>query len=406
MIVLISSGQPSLNPRLVKEADALTEAGYEVTVIYQYWNQWGTAYDPALLSQKKWKSIRVGGTPNEEKVTFWKTRLINKIAVFFAKNFGFDNGIAEMAIGRCMQLLIKKAESIPAQFYIAHNLAAIPAAYRASIKNKGKYGFDAEDFHRNEESNDPDSFEVRLKTYLEDKYFPKLNHFTTASPLISWAYQEIYEQLTPTTLLNVFPAQRVAKSSIQSDKLKLFWFSQTIGLNRGLEIVIAAMGLLKDLSIELHLLGAHDENTIQTFTEIAAKENINSYQIQFYQPIAPNDIFAFAAQFDIGLATETSIPKNRDICLTNKIFTYIQSQLAIVASATSAQQDLLKSYPKMGKLFSNNDPRSLADVLTNYAKDRQLLLAHQLQALHYAQKELNWEKESLKLINQVRQVIA
>lgn len=60
-IVLVTSGQPSLNPRLVKEADALVEAGYEVTVIYQYWNEWGTDLDKVLLPQKKWKTIRVGG---------------------------------------------------------------------------------------------------------------------------------------------------------------------------------------------------------------------------------------------------------------------------------------------------------------------------------------------------------
>ena len=48
-IVLISPGQPSLNPRLVKEADTLAANGYDVTVLYSYWNDWGAKFDKTLL---------------------------------------------------------------------------------------------------------------------------------------------------------------------------------------------------------------------------------------------------------------------------------------------------------------------------------------------------------------------
>lgn len=403
---MVTSGQPSLNPRLVKEADSLFEAGFDVTVIYLYWNDWGTDLDKQLLAGKKWRSIRVGGNPKNNKWVYWLSRIRHKLANSLVAKFGYRFGLAELSIARGSLDLTRKAKSLTADLYIAHNLGALPATVLAAKANHAKCGFDAEDFHRQEATNDENSRDFKLKKIIEDKYLPTVDYLTASSPMISQIYKKLYPAIYPKTILNVFPAESVPKSPIQDNKLKLFWFSQTIGLNRGLEIVIAAMGLLKDFSIELHLLGAHDENTIQTFTEIAAKENVNSYQIQFYKPIAPNDIFAFAAQFDIGLATEISIPRNRDICLTNKIFTYIQSELAIIASATSAQQDLLKSYPNMGKLFRNNDTQALANAIASYAKDRELLHAHQLQAVHYAQQELNWEKESLKFINQVKQVIA
>jgi len=48
---------------LVKEADALTNAGYQVTVLYAYWNDWGTLYDEELLAGKNWKAIRASGAP-------------------------------------------------------------------------------------------------------------------------------------------------------------------------------------------------------------------------------------------------------------------------------------------------------------------------------------------------------
>ena len=79
-IVLITSGQPSLNPRLVKEADTLSAAGFDVTVLYAYWNEWGTRYDKELLAQKKWKAICIGGDPLASKVSTWfLSRLIFKV---------------------------------------------------------------------------------------------------------------------------------------------------------------------------------------------------------------------------------------------------------------------------------------------------------------------------------------
>lgn len=404
MIVLISSGQPTLNPRLVKEADTLTDAGFEVTVVYQFWNDWGTEYDSRLLPTKKWKSIRVGGSVKTQKYDYWKTRFIQKIAIFLATTIGFKNGIAERAIGRCTYKLARKAMAIPANLYLAHNLAALPAAYLAAKKNKAKCGFDAEDFHRNEVSNNEKSHDVQLKTFIEDKYLPKLDYFTTASPLISEAYHQIYQRLNPTTILNVFPKQNLEQRNGLTDKIKLFWFSQTIGQNRGLETVIAALGLLKNIDIELHLLGAHDAKMISLFKALASTNNFAPDKIIFYPPIAPDDIYKFSGRFDIGLATETNQPKNRDICLTNKIFTYIQSNLAIIASDTAAQTKLLKAFPDMGSVYEKDNPESLADVLKTYAENKMLLTGHRKQARKYADEALNWEIEGQKFLTTVQQL--
>lgn len=81
-IVIITSGQPSLNPRLVKEADALAGDGYNVTVLYAYWNDWGTKHDKQLLSEKKWKAIRTGGDPEQKSLSYFISRLINKLGKY------------------------------------------------------------------------------------------------------------------------------------------------------------------------------------------------------------------------------------------------------------------------------------------------------------------------------------
>lgn len=403
-IVLISSGQPSLNPRLVKEADSLTEAGYIVTVIYQYWNEWGTVLDMQLLQTKKWKSIRVGGDTSAAKFVYLKSRIRQKLAMKLSNILGFGFGLAETAITRCLAEQTNFAQSIKVDLYIAHNLGALPAAVSAAKRNKVKCGFDAEDFHRYEVTNNETSLDYKIKKYIEDKYLAQVDYLTTASPLISAAYQECYPQLKPITLLNVFPQQHISTVDQTDKPLQLFWFSQTIGSARGLETVIDVINHLDELAIELHLLGSHDVEITETFN--SRLKSAKKSKIFYHRPIPPDEIFQFASQFDIGLATELSYPENRDICLTNKIFTYVQAGLAVIATNTNAQSQLLESYPHMGDIYENGNIEALKKLLTLYANHREKLATRKKQALTYGNEKLNWNMEQQKFLQLVANTLA
>src|ERR1700761_3864756 len=108
-IVLISSGQPSLNPRLVKEADALTGSGYEVTVLYAYWNDWGTQFDKELIPSKKWKATCVGGDPEKAKASYFLSRITHKIAKAI-NNITGGKYMIEPAIARSSYALMREAK--------------------------------------------------------------------------------------------------------------------------------------------------------------------------------------------------------------------------------------------------------------------------------------------------------
>jgi len=405
-IVLISSGQPSLNPRLVKEADALVEAGYEVCVIYQYWNNWASKLDLSLLSSKKWQTIRVGGDPVKEKITYWASRILFSVAKRLAASFSLKYKIAELAIGRCTFALVDEAKKNRADLYIAHNLGALPAAIIAAKKNQAKCGFDAEDFHRNEISNERQNLDVRLKSFIEDKYLNQVDYLTTASPLINQAYQNLYPKLKPTPLLNVFPKPNLpGKPNKNQTTLKLFWFSQTIGLGRGLEHIVQALNELNHPMIELHLLGNHNTTIKNQLCLSTSIVNWSRNNIFFYQPIMAEEIFSFALQFDVGLATESKYPFNRDICLTNKIFTYIQSGLAVIATDTTAQSKLLQEYPNSGFIYRNDSIVELKEIIMRYFDDRNLLNDNQQQNLSYASSTLNWDFEKNFFLTLVGQTL-
>jgi glycosyltransferase involved in cell wall biosynthesis len=407
-VVLISSGQPALNPRLVKEADTLAKAGYQVTVIYQYWNNWATELDQQILPSKTWKAIRVGGSPTENKFLYWLSRVRQKTAKILVKQFGFRFKFAEKAIGRCTFLLLKEALRHPADLYIAHNLAALPVAVKAAKKQQVKCGFDAEDFHRNETADEPKNLDVRLKAFLEEKYIPRVDYITASSLEIAKQYQTIFHEKNITTILNAFLIEKEVRfPSLKEDgTLKLFWFSQTIGLNRGLQDILSAIKILEDHNIELHLLGnLSDKTSIELKAFVKSLNFSNQPKITFHLPAHPDTLAVFAAQFDIGLALEPGFCLNNKLALSNKIFTYLQAGLAIVASDTEAQTAFLEQYSLIGKSYQKNNVQQLANILLNYINQPEFLLTTKQEAYDAARNKLNWETESRKFLKVIRETL-
>ena len=394
-VVLITSGQPSLNPRLVKEADALTGVGIDVTVIYQYWNDWGTELDKSLLPSKRWRTVRVGGNGKKGGGIYFLTRVIHKAGQKLQKLIGPRNGVAELAVSRTTFLLFWEARKHVADFYIGHNIGALPATVWAGQYHKKPFGFDAEDFHRHEVSDDPEHSDVVLKKYLENKYFPLLNYLSAASPLISENYKRLFPEKKVVSILNVFPLQTIPVPGLASEEapLRMFWFSQTIGPNRGLEEIINSVGRVNSSNIELHLLGDLKNEDRIYFKKIIATNNLDK-QVFFYEPISSDAIISFASNFDIGIAAETGVPLNRDICLTNKIFTYIQAGLALIASDTTSQKHFFKQYPNLGFIYKKGQHDCLQKIITNYNTNRELLFRHRSNSYQYGQSTLNWQIES------------
>jgi glycosyltransferase involved in cell wall biosynthesis len=395
-ILLISSGQPSLNPRLVKEADTLAEAGYNVTVLYAYWNDWGTRADKKLLPQKKWRAIRVGGSPGQKPAVYFFSRVIYKLAVILAQKFKLQRFI-EAAIARASYFLIREAKKHQADLYIGHNLGALPATIIAARVHKRPCGFDAEDFHRYEMSDDDKDAGVLLKIAIENKYIPQVNYLSASSAGISEAYRQLFNK-APVTLLNVFPVQHGTPRPrlTAQGPIKLFWFSQTISLSRGVNDCIKALRQLDDPLIELHLLGfITDEEKGLLFGD--SKPNL-----VIHPPVSPDELISFASNFDIGLALEDRTPFNRDICLTNKIFTYIQAGMALIASNTAAQQRLLANYPGTGLVYEQGDLEMLTDKIKYYRDNPDALYQAKLASLNAAREELNWDKERVKFLKLIK----
>lgn len=395
-IVLITSGHPAANPRIVKEAQAFHDAGHEVTLLYCYLIEWATREEEQLFHNVKWKHLLIGGSPGVDKITFHFTRLRQKVSSILSKRTGNNKRFAERVQARCYDELLIAAKSIKADWYIGHNLGTIAVCVHAAKANGAYAGFDFEDYHRGELSEEQSNDLERVK-FLENKYVPGLSYISTASPLISKAVEADFPMLKVpvATILNVFPKERLvaAPKLSGSGALKLVWFSQTIGRGRGLEYLFQALIQLNDPNISLTLVGRMDP----IFGDLVAQtQQITKCPILLQGVVPPQHLEHFCADFDIGLALETGFSKNNAMALSNKIFTYLHAGLAIIFFATSMQQQFNDEF-HCGRMVAIGDVDGLCKAIRDYF-DAELLMEQKKNNLRLACNRLNWAMESERLL--------
>lgn len=402
-IVLVTTGQPSVNPRIVKEADVLCDAGHDVVVLYCFFIQWAFAADKKLLKNVKWKYQLVGGSPVNGKLLYYYTKARFKIFGKLNRSLGNQLLIAERSQARCYHELLEAAKSIKADWYIGHNLGALPIVVKAALHNSGASGFDFEDYHRAENTNEGKRTTERI-VFLEEKYVPFLKYVSASSPHITERISVDFnlKNKRVLTLLNCFPLSLMPHSNalaIRQPELHLFWFSQTIGRNRGLEDVIYALKEINNPLIHLTLAGRCDED-MNTFINEHTKK-IKAC-IHFAGIIQPENLPAFACKFDVGLATEQRVPLNRNICLTNKIFVYLLAGNCILASDTDAQKTFLTENAGIGLLFKSDDIVDLKNKINLLFTQRNLLNEFKERSRNLAVEQMNWENEAKKLIEEIK----
>ena len=397
-IVLITTTLLSANPRLLKEAWALAGQGYQVTVVCCYTKRWAFEADREILKEAPFKVILVGGTPYYNRLRWHFSRFRRKVCTWFPLLPPCRRRMHAQAYDE----LLVAAVRLDADLYIAHNPGALAVAAQAAKNRRVPFAFDAEDFHRGESVIARRNKNIKI---LEDYYLPNASYISAASSLIAHEYAQLFPEKKVVTINNVFRSaiQPAFRTHDSAQPLKLFWFSQTVGRDRGIQDAIQAMNLLPELNLELTILGYCKEE-IKSF--FLGQRKVDKHRLNFMDPVQPNAIFHLASGHDIGLALEPAFSKNNDIALSNKIFTYLLSGNAILASETTMQKKFIKSHPSIGRTHPVGDVKVLASNLNFFYLNRQALNEARLSAWKLANEQLNWEQEQKKLIRLVEDTLA
>ncbi|MBS1817522.1 MAG: hypothetical protein JSU08_06315 [Acidobacteria bacterium] len=405
-VCLVTTGQPSTNPRLVKEADALVEAGYDVRAIGAFWAPWALETDPGLMATRRWTFGMIDWRKERSSVIFHGSRVRHWLARR-AVGSPFEKVLTAAAVlARVGPELARAAAAAEAELYVAHNLGALPAAIHAARAHDARTGFDAEDFHSGQLP--VGSPLARYTARVERSLLPMCDYVTAASPGIAEAYEAECGIGLPPTVLNVFPlASRPAhfREPDPQAPVRLYWFSQSIGPDRGLETAVHAVGLCQRHGVELHVQGAPLLGYDRVLRELAIRVGLPQSALHIHPPDAPDAMVQRAAGYDIGLAIEPLAGKNNDLALSNKVFTYLLAGCAVAATRTHGQARLLPQLGDAAVGCAPNDAASLAAALEPWLADRARLLGARRMAWALGESTFNWDREKLVLLGVVKKAL-
>jgi hypothetical protein len=434
-ILYILSGNLSTTPRALQ---SIREAckHYDVNILgINRSSQW-KAFDDELVQEHSfnYSALSLGS----DKLIVWLVvGFLHKVCIFLYLFFKQSITITAFASTKVHILLWVrlKNERDKYDLIIGHSGSSLYPVWRYAQRHHIPFIFDVEDYHPGEKINKDAKNEKQRREFLLQKLLPDAADVIMGSPLIGERITKLLGKLSHKNSIvinNCFPSDEFEfkKLRVKSQepgnirhepssssphapdsvfyashvtplKVHFVWFSQNISANRGLELMIPELAKLKE-SVHLHLIG-------NLYTDFDNQWILPNHEfISTYSPMSQKELNHFICQFDVGLALELgSADENRQICLTNKIWAYLQAGLFILATDTLAQVKFMKEHEKHGiavkvvetsyssgteELRKQSIDSSLKNIVTNIDRIR----TEKKDRFEKA-RAFSWEVESKKL---------
>ena len=380
-------GPTRTDARVMRAATALAENGYAVTII-DVENGKNQAVEEEI-SGICVKHIRVSNSFTSTRFTRWP--LLRA---------------AQMFIHATLRLL-----RTPTDVYHAHDVHALPACYIASRLRRKPLVFDSHELPS------PEIMTIHWRwvhvflNHLLKYILPRCTGVITVSAPIAEEIQKRYRAPGVLLIRNV-PGYRAMP---RSDKLqrrlnldpgtRIALYQGHIQTVRRLDLLIHAAKFL-DEDIVVAIMGNDVEGILPELEALVAREEVTD-RVKFLPPVPYQELLEWTASADIGLivyAPDCSL--NIQLCLPNKLFEYLMAGVPILASTLlEATSDVLRAHDA-GKIISSLTPVGIAACINAMLADSVALERMRRNALKAAQEEFHWEKESQKLVQLYREILA
>lgn len=395
-IALIIPSHLYMTPRAQKAARSLTEHGYEVEVF---------------------------GFNRTEEMTVWDQKIAERYQINFTDLYKHKKVLSPVRIAEKISKKIFKTRSIP----VSDVMLAIKMFHRTNPDlvigfgelglytsvQWGRKGFlnavDFEDYYSKDLLPANRKKLPKLLTEYEEEAVHKIPVSFVTSEAMNRGLKEEYKTDKTLTIYNSFPDDDESDQNFSSvlrdqDKLRLYWFSQTIGPGRGLEQFISRLNIpfqsdQKDAT--LYLQGNLPQRYQKWFQQI--KSSNPNLQIIHVEAMLPWDAASFMKNMDVGLALEESTIPNRDMTVTNKVFQYMQAGLGIFATRTKGQLEVLGSCSS-AKFIDKLSDDELNELINNL-KDDSELEKFKLESRKYFEEHYRWELQEKVFVERIKKAL-
>jgi glycosyltransferase involved in cell wall biosynthesis len=376
---------------MLKAADALTCVGYRVRVVSVNHTPWMTATDAAVTTRRQWTPAVVDYASSTAPALRRKTGVRFRLMQALAKSMGPSRvpmHVAVRAYSRAHDELVRAATAEGTDLIYGGSTGALAAVVESARRLGVPYAIDFEDFHSGEAIGGGSDLQNALAERVEGYVIPGATFITAASPMIAETYADRYG-VRPLVIHNTFSAVRERAPEPTDGPLRVYWFSQTLGPRRGLEDVMRAAGEAR-APMELHLRARPIPEYLESLQRLRS-DIAPQLTLVVHEPASPDDMVALALPYDAGLACEEPEPLNRQLCLTNKIFTYLAAGIPMFLSRTHAQACLERVLGDAVFGYDCGDVAGLANAMRRLARDAALRRQSRVAARRAAEQRWHWE---------------
>jgi glycosyltransferase involved in cell wall biosynthesis len=372
------------DPRVMREASALAEANYHVTIVdIEHHQRPATETVEGVRLKHVFVSPRSARHYNPVQAIPW---LLFKVT---------------RTLRSALKVLGTRADA-----YHAHDITALPACYLAAILRRKELIFDAHELPVTQPHILDKPLVAGISRALLRLMMRRCDGAITVSPPLIGEMQTLYGGPEATLVRNIPDYQAAAPS----DRLRQhFGLPSTTHIalyqgyfqaNRSLDALVrAAQYLAPGNMIVLLGEGSHLGMIEAMIDELGVGDRI---MIKSYVPHA--ELLSWTASADLGLTVfSRDISISLRYCLPNKLFEYLMAGLPVLTTPLDAVVDLIRRY-EVGYEIENMEPETVAAAINSMLAHPAELARMRANALAACEQDLRWDVEKTSLINLYRRM--
>jgi len=346
------------NSRVLKQAQTLHEAGFEVTAVGIV----RRSTDAESESTPFGRIVRVRTTDRlyeERKVQSSGTSVRGD-----ASRYTLAGGLRTL-LGRMRDnlLMARAAASLDPDVIIASDLTAWAAGYRVRQLTGSPLIVDARDLVTDSHRVGHPVY-MRMLRRVESYVARRSDALIAVTPLMAQVLAERYPTAPSPTHVYNGPSVCVRQDSVEVHRPLRLLFQGNLLPNRLVDKMIEATVALEGSAVlTIQGFGGQKQELEELVDRLGAQEIV-----RFVEPCQPHEVAEAAARHDVGLVSNWDDTLNMQVTVGTKLFDYMSGGLAVVASALPMYQALLEE-AQCGVVFDPRDPDALQWSLRTLVDD-------------------------------------
>jgi glycosyltransferase involved in cell wall biosynthesis len=322
---------------------------------------------------------------------------MHRMKLVFTKEIWF---YAEFNLRLLFFLLFRKADLL-----VSNDLDTIMPNYLVSKLKRIPLIYDSHELFTEVPELVNNSFARNFWLKIEKAILPHLNFTATVNDSIAVVYKERYN--VEMTVVRNIPERisdsetRISREELGLPENKKILIIQGSGINmhRGSEEAVEAMQWVEDAL--LLIIGGGDvipilKEKVQT---LSLSEKVWFLSRQPYEKL-----LQYTRNADIGLSLDKDTNLNYRYSLPNKLFDYIQANIAVLVSDLPEVKKVVLEF-QVGEIVNDMNPEMLAQQINKLLRNEGKLRSYKEATLR-ASEVLCWEKEEQSLRNLISEAIA